>query len=882
MEEEIHGHLDLQTRKHLETGASPDHATRLARRDFGSLESAKEQCRDERRVKWFSHLGRDLQYAVRILRRDPGFSVIAVLMLALGIGTTVGTFSVMDAILLKMLPVKDPASLFRTVGINAPVDDASGGGASYAVFQRMREQTRPLADLMAYQSADEQAVSVDGRSEERLTHQTISGNYFQVLGIQPVFGRLITPADDQAPGQHPVAVISDRLWHEKFDRGARAIGSKIQAGDQTFDVVGVAPPQFFGVEIGKVVDLWTPISMAPAEYLRNDHFFWLQTMGRLHPGVSIAQGAAPMQAVINEVMLEDVRQHAPPGTPKSVIDRFLSGMRVKGVPAGGGIAYLRQRYRQSLQLVMTLVTIVLLIACSNVANLLLAKGRARQQEIGIRLSLGAGRQRITQQLTTENVLLGLAATALGVLIAHWAAPIFVHMLTPSSEPAELAIGLDARLLAFAGLTALVTVVVSGLLPALHLARTDTIGPLKSGRRLASGNSGVQRRFLVAAQIALSLVLVVGAALFSRTLANLLSSQLGFEPAKVFAARLTLPRQGDEKTMFPVAWSKLLRRVQAMPGVTKASLTSEALFDGAPPLVGLRTNARQSAPADPTAVILFVSPDYFQTLAISFVDGRRFEDRDRPNSPAMAVINQAFARKFFGQENPIGHKLTKMADSPQWTEIAGVVKDAKFDSLRNVAPPILYVPYGQMTNWIPPRAHPGFAMTVQVAGDQGIGSFTAGLRREAGSEFKVAGVSEQQQLIDNTLVRERLLSRVATLFGILSLVLAALGLYGVMNYTVVQRRQEIGIRMAVGAGPAKILHLILQESTAIILLGIVTGLVLAGIGTRFTRALLFGVAPNDPRAFMTASCILLVATFLAALIPAYRASATDPMISLREE
>jgi predicted permease len=530
LEEELRMHLDLQARKHREAGASPELSKRLARREFGSLENTKEQCRDERRVNWFGHFKRDLQYAIRMFRRDPAFSAAAVGMLALGIGATLATFSIMDAILLKMLPVKEPASLFRTVGVNAPADDPSGGGASYKVFEEIREQTRPLADVMAYQAADEEAVSLNGASAEQLTCQTISGNYFQVLGLQPAFGRLITPDDDQAPGQHPVAVISDRLWHGKFAGGSRAIGSKIRVGDQTFQVIGVAPARFFGVEVGKVVDLWTPISMAPPEYLRNDHFFWLHTMGRLHPGVSIAQAAAPMQAVMNEVMLEDVRQHAPPGTPKSVINRFLAGMKVKGVPAGGGIAYLRHRYRQPLQLVMALAAMVLLIACTNVANLILAKGRARRREIAIRLSLGAGRRRILQQLMTESILLGLISMVLGTLIAHWAAPVFVHMLTASNEPAKLAIGLDARLLAFTGLIGVVTVIVSGLLPALQLAKADAVEWLKSGKGLAGCKSEVQRRLLVAAQIALSLVLVIGAILFSRTLTNLLSSQLGFEPA----------------------------------------------------------------------------------------------------------------------------------------------------------------------------------------------------------------------------------------------------------------------------------------------------------------------------------------------------------------
>ena len=551
LEEEINAHIELQTRKYLQAGVSLDHAKELARRDFGALENTKEQCRDERRVAWLADIGQDLQYACRLWRRSPGFNALVVLMLALGIGANVATFSVMDAILLKMLPVQNPGSLFRAVRANGSADDV-GVGSSYRVFQLMRERTRPLADLMVYQSADEQSASIGRADQTRLTHQTVSGNYFQVLGVQPAYGRLISPEDDREPGKRPVAVISDRLWKNQFDRSPTAIGTKIRLGDQTFDIIGVAPPPFFGVEIGKRVDVWTPIAMAPLEYLRNDHLFWLQVMGRLHRGVTVTQAAAPLQAVMNEVMLEDVRQHAPPGTPKSVIDRFLADMRIKGVPAGGGISSLRYQYQKPLQIITVLVALVLLIACTNVANLILAKGSARQQEIAVRLSLGAGRKRVLQQLITESVLLGLISAVLGLLIAQGTTPILVRMLAPSHEHTEVVTALDLRLLAFTGSVALVTVVLCGILPSLRLVGTNAFAALKSGTRLTGSKSGWSKKALVASQMALSLVLVVCAVLFTRTLVNLLASQLGFDPVHVLVTRLTLPRLGDEKTMFPAA------------------------------------------------------------------------------------------------------------------------------------------------------------------------------------------------------------------------------------------------------------------------------------------------------------------------------------------
>ncbi len=881
LEDEIRSHIELQTRKYVEGGMSADQARQRARLDFGHLETAKEECRDARRVTAFANLLQDLQYAARIFRRAPGFTGLIVLMLALAIGANVAIFSVMNAVLLRLLPVKDPGSLFRTVRASGNAGDL-GVGSSYKVFQQTRDRTRQLADLMAYQATEERPVSTDHSGRERLMQQTVSGNYFQVLGVRPVFGRLISPTDDRKPGQHPVAVISYRLWKRKFDKSPNAIGSKLDFGDQIFNVIGVAPPEFFGVEVGKVVDVWTPIAMAPLENLRNDHMFWLQTIGRLHRGVTIAQAAAPAQAVVNEVMLEDVRQHAPPGTPKQVIDRFLAGMRIKGVPAGGGISYLRNQYQKPLQIMIAVVALVLIIACTNVANLLIAKGSARQQEIAIRLSLGAGRRRVLQQLITESFILAVISAGVGLLLAHWATPLLVRLLTPSSEPAQLATMLDMRLLVFTGILALLTVGVCGVLPAVRLAGTDMHTALKNGPRLTGGKHGLTRQVLVASQIALSLVLVIGAILFTRALVNLVSSYLGFDPASVLVTRITFRHPGDEKTLFP-AWNELLRGVRALRGVEAASLSSASLFSGDPPLAGIRTNTAKPLPSDPTAGVLFVSTGYFQTLGIHFAAGHDFEQRaNNPGSSTPAIVNEAFARKFFGSENPLGLKLTKMANAPDWTEIVGIVRDAKFSSLRESAPPMVYIPYARIAEWIIPQAHPGLSMSLQVRGYQGLSSLDSDLRQEAGSQFTIGNITRQQQLIDDTLVRERLLASVASLFGALSLFLAALGLYGIMSYAVAQRRQELGIRMALGAGPRAILSLMLRDSATVVTAGTLSGILLAAFASRLTKAFLYGLAPNDPATFVAASLVLLTASLVAGLIPSYRASKIDPTVALRNE
>ncbi len=880
LHEQIAAHLDLQTRKHMQAGMSVDEARRRARLDFGAPQNAKEECRDERLITWLLHVAQDLRYAIRTFWHASGFTGLIIFMLALGMGANLATFSVADAILLRMLPVSDPASLFRTVGANGNAY-ASGGGGSYILYREMQKRTSRFAELMAYQPADPAFISIDGTEPERLMQQTVSGNYFRVLGVRSAAGRMISPQDDTDPGQHAVAVISYRLWESRFHKSERAIGSKLQFDNHAFDIIGVAPAPFFGVEVGKMVDVWTPVSMAPAENLRNNGMFWLRIMGRLHPGVTIAQAAAPMQAVMNETMLEDVRQHAPPGTPKQLIDRFLAGMRIKGVPAGGGISYLRRQYQQPLQMMMFVVGLVLLIACSNVANLLIAKGTARQQEMAIRISLGAGRGRIVQQLMTESLLLALLSAGVGLLFAHWGTPILVRLLTPSSEPAKLATGIDLRLLAFTSLLSLLTVLICGLLPALRLAGTDMHTALKNGARIAGAGAGLVRKVLVGSQVALSLVLVVGAVLFTRTLVNLMSSYLGFSANSVLVAQIAFQRAGDERHLLS-AWRELLRRVRALPGVEQASLSSAGLFTGEPPVIGIRTTAAKALPTDPITGELSVSTGYFQTLGIKFVSGRDFESRDNDyGSPMCAVVNQAFVRKFFGNENPLGRKLTKLANAPVWTEIVGVVKDAKYSSLRENPPPMIYVPYGRIRDWIPPQG-PGLLGFLQVRGHQSPASLATDLRRKIGQQFTIGEVSRQQQLIDDTLVREQLLASVASVFGGLALLLAAFGLYGIMSYAVIQRRQELGIRIALGAAPKAILGLMLRDSAEIVGLGVIVGILASAFSMHLAKALLFGLAPNDPTTLIAASVVLLAASLAAAFIPAYRAAATDPMIALRHE
>ncbi|MGC2660886.1 MAG: ABC transporter permease [Bryobacteraceae bacterium] len=881
LEEEFATHLEFEIRKHTGAGLSLDEAARRARVAFGAQESLKEECRDARGVCWLSNVAQDLRYAIRAFRRAPGFTGFVIAILALGMGVNLATFSVTDAILLRLLPVRDPHALFRTVNASGNAYDA-GGGSSYALFRQMRDRSRAFADLMAYETADLTSVSIGNSGPERLMQQTVSGNYFGVLGVQAAVGRMISAEDDREPGRHPVAVVSYRLWQDRFNGSPTVIGRKLSFNDHVYDIIGVAPHQFFGVEVGKMVDVWTPISMAPAATLSNDHNFWLRTMGRLKPRVSIVQATAPMQAAMNEFMLEDVRLHAPAGTPKEVIARFLAGMRIKGVPAGGGISVLRRQYEGPLRIMMFVVGVVMLIACSNVANLLIARGSGRRQEIAIRLSLGAGTARIVQQLLTENVLLAALSALAGLLVAHWATPALVGLLTPASDPSSLTTTIDLRLLAFTFLLTLMTVIICGLLPAVRLARLDVYTSLRGGRRLTAGSSRQARKILLTGQVALSLVLLVGAGLFTRTLVNLLSSYLGFNPTSVLVTRLTLKSAGNERSPFR-AWSYLLQAVRSFPGLEHASLSSKALFTGDAQLVGVRTAAGEPLPGDPLTGLSFVSTDYFSTLSIGFVDGRDFRTFDElRDSPATAIVNQAFVRKFFGDQNPLGRKLTKLANAPDWTEIVGVVRDVKVNSLREGAPPMIYIPYGRIDDWIAPQAHQDLSMFLQVRGHQDVSSLYSDLSQNVASRFTIGAVLRQKQLIGETLVRERLLANVATVFAALALVLAGAGLYGITSYSVIQRRQELGVRIALGAQRGSIVILVLRDSVTVVVTGIVLGVIVSLLASHWTRSLLYGLAPNDTQTFAASAIVLLAGSLLAAYIPAYKAAKSDPMIALRHE
>ncbi len=785
-------------------------------------------------------------------------------------------FSIADAVLLKMLPVRDPQRLVR---IEQPdVLRSQYYDFSFINYREMQTAAAPFLDLAAEGFPNTVQAVVDG-APEQVGRSGVSGNYFAVLGVEPSIGRTFQPSIDNEIGRHPEAVISYGYWQRHFNHDPAAIGRWIRFGDTPFQIIGVARPGFSGLVVGAMTDVWTPIIMSPQRQLQFRGMTILRVVGRLKPGATATQVFAPLQAWYHRMEI-DWWGKAPPGTSASLLGR-VEKLQLKIEPAAKGISRLREQYGQPIEIVFAVVALVLLLACGNVANLLLARAGARQREMAVRISLGAGRLRIIRQLLTESLLLALAAAALGVLLARWTAPVLVAMLAPSDAPVRLDVGLDARVLAFTLLVSIATAVAFGISPALRGSKVDIHSALKSGARLAGRGPAWQGRWLVGLQMSLSLVLLVASGLFVRTLINLKTLDPGFDQHNILLAGVHSNSSTPAGRM-ALAWQELLRRAAAIPGVESVSLSIGGPFVGA----SMNGPVRIQDPTAPANLqvnfFMPISANFFRTIGARLAAGRDFEPRDfEPSAPRVAIVSEAMARRYFGNQNPLGRKFDSFeADPPQWIAIVGVAADMKFDSLRTLPPAIVYRPFTQFGGGAPLRV-----MTVELRARRDTLSLAPALRREfaaAGGEFVLDDILTQTKMIDDTLVRERLLAAVGSFFGFVALLLAALGLYGTVGYAVSRRTQEIGIRMALGARQGQVVRMILAEALAPVAIGGVAGAVAATWSGRLVASLLFGIRPQDPGAILLSAALLAVTSLAAAFVPALRACRTRPVEALRNE
>ena len=812
----------------------------------------------------FDVICQDVRYALRALRTTPGFAAVAILSLALGIGGNTAIFSLINSVILRSLPVSHPEELLHlTMGKQLYFSNPT--------WEALRDRQDVFSGIFAY---GQWTFNLANGGEVRNAHgQYVSGQYFETLGVRTALGRTLTPADDQR-GCRGAAVLSHGFWQREYGGRVDVLGKTISIDNRALEIVGVTQAGFTGVEVGSSVDVLAPLcaqtGLIDANYANG--WGWLEVIGRPRPGISPGQVTARLRILAPEILRASL-----PRNWRSEDRQAYLQHTIETEPAGNGLSRIRSQYREALLILMVVVAVVLLIACLNVANLLLARGRTREREIAIRMALGSGRSRLLRQFLTESLLLSGTGAALGILLAQWAARLLAGFLN-----ADLDLTLDARVLAFTAGTAVLTGVLFGLAPAWRGTRVQPQAAMRSNSRgVVEGSRFSFGKLFVILQVSLSVLLVVGAGLMLSTLWKLASVDAGFKPEQVLLATVTLREGSYSPERRAVILREMLERLRAIPGVHSASASNIIPMCGCKGAVDVVVDGYVIRSRD-DANVLFnkVSDGYFETMGTAIVAGRDFDSHDTPVSVKVAIINRSMARKYFDAANPVGRRVSiqEGADVVDSYEIAGMVEDAKYGTLREQMAPTLYLTRNQD---LAPGSPAYFELRAAV-GPPGelvtqVKSVVGNLDRETSLEFTTLAAR-----IGKSLSRERLLAALSGIFGAFALLLATIGLYGVMSYNVVRRRSEIAIRLALGAEPARVLAMVMGEVAVLIAAGLGLGLGVALVTTRFASSFLYGVKPNDPATLSAVAAVLAGVGAIAGYLPARRASRLDPMVNLREE
>ncbi len=871
LERELRAHLESESEEQGQAGMSSLEARDAARRAFGNVGLVKEEVRGMWGWAWMERFGQDLRYGLRMLFRSPGFTAVAVLSLALGIGANTAIFSVIDALMLRMLPVPSP-------------DQLQVSFLSYPNYEKFRDHAKLFSGIAAICLLDRSNVTING-SGGGLDAATVgvglvSGTYFSTLGVNPVLGRTLSADDDRVPGGHPVAVISYDYWQRRFAGAADVTGRTFTLNQTTYSILGVAQKGFSGDWIGHPTDLWIPIAMQSQVMLERPNLLanpnppWLRIMARLKPGLTIKQAEAPLQVLFRQAMLE--RRNL---TPAMIQES--NQVHVELQPAAKGYSPQRASFGQPLTILMIVVGMVLLIACANIANLLLARSAARQREMAVRLALGAGRGRILRQLLTESLLLSMLGGILGILFATWATDALAKFV--GSGPAAIALDLhsNTRVLAFTVALCLLTGILFGLVPALR-ASGVSLSQALTGRGVGSGVSTGRfglGKTLVVAQVALSLVLLIGAGLFVRTLQNLKSQDLGFDRDHVLLIWTAPNHAGRQGAPLASLFETVQERISSLPGVRSASPTSFGILGGMGGSPVANVEGYTPKPDEDRWVRWsLVSPGFFDTVGVRRLLGRDFTAHDTETAQRVAIINETMARHYFGEQNPVGKHFGMRRDAGTPIEIVGVVRDAKYASLRDKQQRMIYIPYRQ------DLAHLfEMCVTVRLAGNlPGLAGRIRDELRSIDRSLPILKIDAIEEQLNDSLVEERLVAVLSGFFALLAVLLACLGLYGVMSYMATRRTNEIGIRLALGASSGEVLGMVLRESMLLVASGIAIGVPVTIALTRLISARLFGVSASDPLTIALATSLLLAVAALAGFLPARRAAKVDPMVALRYE
>jgi predicted permease len=901
IDDELRAHVAMRAEDNVRAGMPEREARYDARRRFGSSTLLKETTRERDLFRWLEIVAQDLRYGLRVLRKNPGFTTIAILTLALGIGANTAIFSLVDQILLRRLPVKDPQRLVLLDMVGRHYGNNSGGSViSYPMFRDFQDHNEVFSGMFGRRPASA-SLSFGGQAE-RVRVELVSGNYFSILGVSPAVGRTFTPDDDRVANGNPLVVLNYAFWQQRFAGDPNIAGKTLTLNNHTMTIIGVAQAGFDGIELGFSPKLFLPITMQPQIMTANSHLLtdrrtrWLNAFGRLKPGVTLEQAKASLQPFMHSILEMEVREAA--FSRASAYDRaqFLKCW-IDVLPASRGDSSTRTELTTPLWVLMATTGFVLLIACANIANLLLARATGRQKEIAVRLAIGASRARIMGQLLVESLTLSALGGLAGLALAFWADQALMAIYLPAdSAGLNISTSPDLRILLFTIAVTIITGVVFGLAPALQSTKPDLARTLKDeAGSVVRGRRGGLRQALVVAQVALSLLLLVGAGLFLRTLNNLRGVSPGFPVERLVEFGLNPSLVGYKPEQAKIFYQRLTEKLSSIPGVQSVGLASVRILQGDEWDAGMSVEGYSpSKPEDhPQAYMNDVSPNYFATLGVPIVAGRDFtpqdnrqidEGRDSDDwTPTVAIINETFARRYFRGQKPIGRHLGWGTDPGTKTnmEIIGIVKDIKYTGLRDDIPEQAFLPYlgkhfvGDMTVYLRTAADP--SQLIPAAREK---------VRELDANLPVYAMRTTEEQVSDSLSTERMIASLSAVFGFLATLLATIGLYGVMAYAVARRTREIGIRMALGAEKRTVIWMVMREVLVLVAIGVAVGvpaaIVIARVSGHWISGMLFGLSATDPLTIGLAAFAMASVALLAGFLPARRASRVDPIVALRYE
>jgi predicted permease len=865
---EMEFHMAERADELIARGMTEADARREARRRFGNPSVQRERTRDTDILTWLESLSADVRYALRALRASPGFAIVAILSLGLGIGANTAIFSLINAVVLRTLPVERPEELMQvTMG-----GKERGTVFTNPLWEAIRDRQDAFSGVFGYSGTEFNLTA--GGEIRRANGTWVSGDYFSTLGVRPALGRLLVRADD-VRGCQPVAVLGYGFWQSEYGGSRAVIGKTISLDHRPHMIVGVADPSFFGVNVGESAQVYVPLCLRPE--LDSRTMWYLRVVGRRKPGVTPQQVATRVAAIAPAVYEATVPERW------GVAERaqyLTNGLSV--VAAANGLSPIRRQYQRALMVLMAVVGLVLFVACANVANLLLARAAARGREMAIRLAIGAARRRLVRQLLTESVLLAALGAMAGIVFARWGTSLLIGLLSRGQLPVSLDVGLDGRVLAFTLGVAILTGLLFGLAPSWRATRIDPQAALKAnGRGVAEGHSRFTiGKALVVGQIALSLVLVIGAGLLLGTFRNLVTLDPGFRRDGVLIVSVNLRNAGYGSDRYGAVHSDLLARFRALPGVQAAAASVITPISGSSWNDFIRVDGfTPKSTDDALAYFNQVTDGFFAAMGTPMLAGRDFDARDRLGAVPVVIVNEALAKKFFHGTSPLGkyYRLVEHDNLGVPIQIVGVVKDAKYEELREEALPAAYLPLSQDS-----ARSPYANYVLRTAGaPSSLGPSVKALVAEVNRAIALELTPLSQQ-VDASLARERLLATLSGFFGALALLLATIGLYGTLSYSVARRRNEIGVRIALGAGRERVMRLVLGEVARLVIIGVALGTLAAFFSTRVMTSFLFGLSPSDPATVIGSAAILAAVGLAAGALPAWRAARVDPIAALREE